>query len=146
MTEKSSFIPSCVEKISVLNSVKVHFKILGCMPSDNRNWPKWCKRIPSKYMHFVHIGSIFVILILNLVSTFWFYIREVDSLIDFSESVFWGSRSVLSLLLYTMFIWYKNDLIKILNNLEEMVNKSKLRRFSTLLKQLIFLLCRNLKK
>lgn len=110
-------------RISVLTSV--HLKIIGSLPISPKNWPKWCKKMPKKYVHFVHIGCVFTVLILNLVSTFWFYIREVDSFIDFSESVFWASRSILSLVLYTLFIWHKTDLLSIFNDLETIVNERK---------------------
>lgn len=69
----------------------------------------------------LHITCIFTILIGNTVATFWFYIREVKTFSDLSESVFWGSRSVLSLVLYIMFIRLKTELIQFFDRLDEIV-------------------------
>lgn len=110
-----------IRKIALLKSVRKHLKLVGCFPMELRNMPSWCAKIPVQR---IHIGFVFVILILNLVSTFWFYIREIRqlTLIDFCESVFWASRSVLSLILYSMLIWFKDDLVKFFDDLDDIVD------------------------
>lgn len=60
-----------------------------------------------------------------MVATFWFYIREVKTFGDFSESVFWGSRSVLSLVLYTMLICRKTELAQFFNWMDEIARTRK---------------------
>lgn len=114
----------CTRK-NVLQSVKIHLKILGCSPINHMNLPNCYKRIPPECLNTIQIGLIFLILTLNLVSTFCFYIREVKTFLDFSESVFWASRSILSLALYSMLIWYKSDLVQFFDDLDEIVNLSK---------------------
>lgn len=108
----------------VLRCVKVHLKILGCMPVgiDFIQLPFYQVKIP---FNLIHITCIFTILIGNMVATFWFYIREVKTFSDFSESVFWGSRSVLSLVLYTMLIYRKTQLVQFFHRLDEISNARK---------------------
>lgn len=121
-SSKNTFVPFLTQKISVLECVKIHLKIIGCMPIDSKWLPKWCR---GERFNIIHITSIFIILIINLKLTFLFHIHELHSFIGFSEAVFWASRSVLSLTLYAMFIWHKSDIIKLFNNLDEMVNNRK---------------------
>lgn len=111
-----------IKKVSVLKCVKIHLKILGCLPIDQRNWPLRLQKIPFNN---IHVGFIFSILTLNLLSTCWFYICKVETFIDFFESVFWVSRAVLSLALYAMFIWYNAELIKFFNDIDDIVDKSE---------------------
>lgn len=112
----------CIKRMSVLESAKIHLKILGCFPIDQQNWPRRLQEIPFNQ---IHIGLTFCILILNLLSTCWFYISEVGTFINILESLFWVSRAILSLALCSMFIWQKSDFIKLFNNLEDIVNRSK---------------------
>lgn len=107
-----------IEKLNVLASIKVHLKIVGCMPIDEASLPRWCAKLPINH---IHIGLVLLILLLNIFSTFWFYIRETETFIDFSESVFWASRSILSTVLYTMLIWRRSDFMKFISTLEEIV-------------------------
>lgn len=106
--------------MSVLQCVKIHLKILGCMPIgiDFIRLPYCGWKIP---FYLVHITSIFTILIGNMAATFWFYIREVETFGDFSEGVFWGSRSMLSLVLYTMFIRRRTELTHLFDRIDEIV-------------------------
>lgn len=108
----------------VLRSVKIHLKLLGCMPVDIDfiRFPFNRVKIP---FNLLHITCIFTILIGNMVATFWFYIREVKTFSDFSESVFWGSRSVLSLVLYTMLICRKTKLVHFFDCLDEISRTRK---------------------
>lgn len=122
---KKRSLPFLAKKLCVLECVKIHLRIIGCMPIDSKCLPNWCG---SGRFNIIHITLIFFILFINLTLTFMFHIRELHSFIDFSEAVFWASRSVLSLILYVMFIWYKTDIIKLFNDLDEMVNNRK--RFS----------------
>lgn len=110
--------------MTVLECVKIHLKILGWMPIgiDFIKLPYFRVKIP---FNLVHITGIFTILIGNMIATFWFYIREVETFKDFSESVFWGSRSVLSLVLYTMFIRHKTELIHFFERIDEIVCERK---------------------
>lgn len=121
-SSKNTIVSFWRQKISVLECVKIHLKIIGCMPIDSKRLPKWCG---SARFNIIHITLIFIILIMNLKLTFLFHINELHSFIGFSEAVFWASRSVLSLTLYAMFIWHKSDIIKLFNNLDEMVNNRK---------------------
>lgn len=121
-TVRKKTIAFFIKRMSVLESAKIHFKILGCLPIDQQNWPLRLKKIPCNQ---IHIGFTFFILILNLLSTCWFYICEVKTFIDFSEAVFWVSRAILALALYSMFIWQKSDFIKLFNDLEDIVDRSK---------------------
>lgn len=114
-----------LKKKDILKSIKFHLKMLGCLPFNNENWPKLCKKIPQDIINSIQIGLIFLILILNLVSTFSYYIHEVKTFIDFSESVFWASRSILSLILYSLLIWYKPELVKFFDDLGEIVEIRK---------------------
>lgn len=108
----------------VLKSVKIHLKLLGCMPVgiDFIQLPFCHVKIPFDLLH---ITCIFTILIGNMVATFWYYIREVKTFADFSESVFWGSRSVLSLVLYTLLICRKTKLVQFFHSLDEIANTRK---------------------
>lgn len=72
-----------------------------------------------------HVTCVFTLLIGNMVATFCFYIPRVKTLGDFSESVFWGSRSVLSLVLYTMLICRKPRLIQFFDRLDEIASTRK---------------------
>lgn len=115
--------------MSVLRCVKVHLKILGCMPVgiDFIQLPFYQAKIP---FNLVHITGIFTILIGNMVATFWYYIREVKTFGDFSESVFWGSRSVLSLVLYTMLICRKTKLVEFFHRVDEIACTRKCFQFT----------------
>lgn len=110
------------KRINVLECVKFHLKIMGCLPIDSVHWPSCFGCV---HFQVIHISVIFAILLLNLVSTGLFHIYEWQTFIDFSEAVFWISRSVLSLTLYSMFIWYKSDFVKLFNDLDQMVNHRK---------------------
>lgn len=116
---------NCIAKtMCVLKCVKVHLKILGCIPVgiDFIHLPFYGVKIPFNSLH---ITCIFTILIGNMVATFWFYIREVKTFGDFSESVFWGSRSVLSLVLYTLLICRKTKLAQFFQSIDEIAGKRK---------------------
>lgn len=108
----------------VLRSVKIHLKILGIMPVgiDFIQLPFYPVKIP---FNLLHITCIFTILIGNMVATFWFYIREVKTFGDFSEAVFWGSRSVLSLVLYTLLFHRKTKLAQFFNSIDEIAGSRK---------------------
>lgn len=123
--EMKSFKKYHFRRIAVLKSVKVHLKIAGCLPIN--------QSFGCKYLSFIHIGFIFSILILNLVTTLWFYICEVHTLREFSEAVFWTSRAFLSLILYSMFIWNKSRFGKILDDLQEIVNDREFRFYAIFL-------------
>lgn len=112
-----------ISRLKIMESAKTHLKILGCFPIEQRHWPPRLQKMP---INRIHIGVIFSALILNLSFTFWFYICEVKTFVDLMESVFWSSRSILSLILYAMLVWHKSDLIKLFDDLEEMVDRSRL--------------------
>lgn len=114
----------CVKRLPVLESAKMHLKILGCLPLpiNQQNWPRRLRKLP---INKIHIALVFLILILNFWSTCWFYICEVKTFVDFLESVFWISRAILSLALYSMLIWHKAEFINLFNGLEESVDKSE---------------------
>lgn len=106
---------------TILSGVKLQLKILGCLPIDT-HLPNWCGCIPINFLHIVLINAI---LILNVVFTVRFYIRDVEKFTDLAECVFWCSRSVISLILYGIFVWHRTKLAKLLDDLDEIVNKSK---------------------
>lgn len=97
-----------------LNQVKLHLKLVGCSPIEsNRFYRFFC--IP------IYIAVIFIILISYSLSSLSFLFFNVKTFIDFTESAFWASRSVLSLAVYTTFVWHRKDLTKILDNLNEII-------------------------
>lgn len=120
----SKSVPHVHNRISVLESAKLHLKVLGCLPLpiDQQKWPLRFRKIP---INKIHIGFVYLVLILNLLSTCCFYIDKIETFIDFSESVFWISRAILSLVLYSMFIWHKSDFIDLFNEVEDIVDKSE---------------------
>lgn len=111
-----------IDRLNVLEDAKLHLKIVGILPINTDRLPIWCKKIP---IHLIHVCTIFLILTLYLCSSIWFFLFELKTFTDLTESVFWGSRSILSITTYSMFIWYKSDLIKFIDNLDEIVNKRK---------------------
>lgn len=99
-----------------LNQVKLHLKLVGCSPiQSNRFYRFFC--IP------IYIAVIFIVLISYSLSSLSFLFFNVKTFIDFTESAFWASRSVLSLAVYTTFVWHRKDLTKILDNLDEIICK-----------------------
>lgn len=107
------------EQLNVLEPIKLHLKIVGCLPIEPNELPKWCRKIPFNR---IHIGCVSMILILNFVCTIWFYVGNIHSFADFSESVFWSSRCILSLALYGSFIWYKERFVQLFDDLQAIVN------------------------
>lgn len=118
-----------IEKMRVLQITRIHLKILGVFPLNkpiivNKPLSKLSKYSPID-CQFLHIGLIYFILLLNILTTFFIYVTDVKEFDDFSESIFWASRSVLSLALYSMFVWYKPDIVKLFGELDDIVEQSK---------------------
>lgn len=107
--------------MKVLTFVKLHLKIIGCLPIDANILPSWC----AKLINHIHIAAIYLALVIFVCSTSWFFLFGAKSISDCIESVFWSSRAIISLSLYSMFIWYKPNLIEFLNNLDEIIGKRK---------------------
>lgn len=104
-----------MKSINVRDHIKVHFKIVGCLPIVDTN----------QTFNSIHIASIFVVLILYAVSSLWFLVFEEKVSIDLMESIFWAIRSIQALALYLMLIWYRADLNRFIDNLHELVNNRK---------------------
>lgn len=101
---------------NTLSQLKMHLKLVGCSAKEtNRFYRFFC--IP------IYTAVIFIVLISYSMSSLSFLFFNVKTFIDFTESAFWASRSVLSLAVYTTFVWHKKDLAKILDNLSEIVYK-----------------------
>lgn len=118
-----------IEKMRVLQITRIHLKILGVFPLNkpvivNKPLSKLSKYIKID-CQFLHIALIYFILLLNILTTFLIYVTDVKTFDDFSESLFWASRSVLSLALYSMFVWYKPDIVKLFADLDDIVEQSK---------------------
>ncbi|XP_031633866.1 uncharacterized protein LOC116347428 isoform X2 [Contarinia nasturtii] len=101
----------------VLESVRRHLKIVGCLPIYKWNLPIWCNH--------VYIGLIFLLLILYLVLTSCFFTFDTKTFIDLWETTFWTSRSVLSLILYYEFIRNRKELIQFIDDLKAIVNERR---------------------
>lgn len=108
--------------MDVLKSVKRELKIVGCFSTDSTNVPSWFNQIPFNH---IHVGLIFLFLILYLFSGLYFFVIEAKTLIDFSETLFWTSRSVLALVLYIEFIRNKSNLIEFMSDLQDIVDNRK---------------------
>lgn len=74
-------------------------------------------------MNQIHIALIFIVLISYSMSSLSFLFFNVKTFVEFTESAFWASRSVLSLAVYVAFVWHKRDLAEILDNLNRIVQK-----------------------
>lgn len=112
--------------MQVLNCVKFHLKIIGCLAVDKKDLPSWCAKVPINQLH---ISLIYMALVVYAWTTSWFFLFEVKNIPDFMESVFWSSRSIMSLSLYSMFVWYKPHLIEVLDNLDRIVKKRENTKF-----------------
>lgn len=109
---------SGLEQLNTLSQVRMHLKFVGCVPIEsNRFYRFLCIQI--------YIVVIFIVLISYSMSSLSFLFFNVKTFIDFTESAFWASRSVLSLAVYATFVWHRKDLAKILDNLSEIVHKRK---------------------
>lgn len=112
-----SFIQSVdgIKTLCTLSHVKMHLKLIGCVPIGSNRFGCIC--------HLIYIGLIFAVLISYSISSLTFLFFNVKTFIEFMESAFWASRSVLSLAVYTTFVWHKVDLAQILVNLDKIVKK-----------------------
>lgn len=116
MQSNGVVIDGSIKPIRTLGQLQTHLKLVGCFPIEsNRFYRFFC--IP------IYIALIFIVLISYSLSSLSFLFFNVKTFIDFSESAFWASRSVLSLGVYTTFVWHKKDLAKILDKLSEIVDK-----------------------
>lgn len=113
--------------MKVLRIAKAHLKFLGCVPADGpKSSDQFTRKISiTNNTQYLRIGAINVVLILNIASTICIYLTEKDIFDDLSESIFWISRSILSLALYSMFIWYMPDVITSFEDLDEIVDQSE---------------------
>lgn len=109
-------------RLNVLNNVKVHLQVVGCLPIHSDQLPIWWKYISANS---IHIVCVFVLLTLYSLSSFWHFFYELKTFTDLPESVFWTSRSMVSLTIYSMLIWNRNDLNKLVDDFHGIINNRK---------------------
>lgn len=102
---------------NTLNHVKIHLKLIGCHPIASNRFGFLC--------NLIYIGVIFAVLISYSISSLTFLLFNAKTFVDFMESTFWASRSVLSLAVYTTLVWHQNDLAKILGHVDKIVHSRR---------------------
>lgn len=94
--------------------------ILGILPFQNL--PSWCQSIP---VDAIYIGFIYIVLILFVWTTSWFLIFEEKTFDELAESIFFSGQSSLYLVMYPVLQYTKVRLLKIFEDLDGIIEKSK---------------------
>lgn len=114
--------------MEILITAKLYLRMFGILPIPQRNLPSVIRNCSPK-INLIHIVLTSGCLLLYLSSLGHFLIFRVKSPIAFFQSVFFFTLTLMRVSLYFLILFEKSKLSALMDDLAEVVGKSKLKLF-----------------
>lgn len=108
--------------MKILELIKVLLKLLGLIPVEKM--PSILEKYKLK-LNFAHICLMFILQLFLFTSSWWFFIVKAHTFIEYTDSGYFASISVLTVSLYLVFVLKISKLIGIMRRLEEIIVERK---------------------